>query len=107
LSKIARKLKELRMPRVSQFQPSTAVIMILLMGFSVFILGGGVYDIMEQPSNEIFFFPGMSGQFLNESLIFMLFLVMGMVGGFLAFRSTRYTYRPREAKMFLLIFRES
>jgi ABC-type uncharacterized transport system permease subunit len=33
----------------------------------------------------------------------MLFLVMGMVGGFLAFRSTRYTYRPREAKMFLLI----
>jgi predicted benzoate:H+ symporter BenE len=103
LSKIARKLKELRMPRVSQFQPSTAVIMILLMGFSVFILGGGVYDIMEQPSNEIFFFPGMSGQFLNESLIFMLFLVMGMVGGFLAFRSTRYTYRPREAKMFLLI----
>jgi hypothetical protein len=103
LSKIVRKLKELRIPRVSQFQPSTTVIMILLMGFSVFVLGGGVYDIMEQPSNEIFFFPGLSGQFLNESLIFMLFLVMGMIGGFLAFRSTRYTYRPREAKMFLLI----
>ena len=103
MSKIVRKIKELRIPRVSQYQPSTAVIMILLIGFSIFILGGGVYDIMERPSNEIFFFPGLSGQFLNESLIFMLFLIMGMIGGLLAFRSTRYTYRPREAKMFLLI----
>jgi hypothetical protein len=98
-----RKLKELRILRVTQFQPSTAVIMILLISFSVFVLGGGVYDIMEQPSYEIFFFPGMGGQSFNESIIFMLFLVMGMIGGLLAFRSTRYTYRPREAKMFLLI----
>jgi len=103
LSKIVRKIKELRIPRVSQYQPSAAIIVILLIGFSIFILGGGVYDIMERPSNEIFFFPGLGGQFLNESLIFMLFLVMGMIGGLLAFRSTRYTYRPREAKMFLLI----
>ena len=77
--------------------------MILLIGFSIFIFGGGVYDIMEQPSTEIFFFPGLGGQFFNESVIFMLFLAMGMAGGLLAFRSTRYTYRPREAKMFLLI----
>ncbi len=73
------------------------------MGFTVFILGGGVYDIMERPSQEILFYPGMSDQFLNESLIFMLILVMGMTGGLLAYRSTRLTYRPREAKMFLLI----
>ena len=103
MSKIVRKIKELRILRVSQYQPSAAIIVILLIGFSIFILGGGVYDIMERPSNEIFFFPGLGGQFLNESLIFMLFLVMGMIGGLLAFRSTRYTYRPREAKMFLLI----
>lgn len=91
------------MPRVRQYQPSTTVIIILLMGFSIFILGGGIYDIMQQPSHELFFYPGMSDQFLNESLIFMLFLVMGIIGGLLAYRSTRYTYRPREAKMFLLI----
>ena len=72
-------------------------------GALIGVLGGGVYDIMERPSNEIFFYPGLGGQFLNESLIFMLFLIMGMIGGLLAFRSTRYTYRPREAKMFLLI----
>ena len=103
MSKIVRKLKELRIPRVLQYQPSTAVIMILLMSFSLFVLGGGIYNIMQQPSHELFFYPGMSDQFLNESLIFMLFLVMGIIGGLLAFRSTRYTYRPREAKMFLLI----
>jgi ABC-type uncharacterized transport system permease subunit len=33
----------------------------------------------------------------------MFFLVIGIAGGLLAFRSTRYAYRPREARMFLLI----
>jgi hypothetical protein len=103
LSKVLRTLKEFRLSRVLQLQPSTAVLLVLLIGLSIFILGGGVYDIMERPSHELFFYPGMSDQFLNESLIFMLFLVMGMSGGILAFRSTRYTYRPREAKMVLLI----
>jgi ABC-type uncharacterized transport system permease subunit len=28
---------------------------------------------------------------------------MGIAGGYLAYRSTRYAYRPREARMFLLI----
>jgi hypothetical protein len=84
--------------------------MLLLIGLSIFILGGGIYDIMERPltvlptsSNPIVFYPGMSDQFLNESLIFMLFILMGISGGFLAFRSTRYAYRPRESQMFLLI----
>jgi len=103
LSKVLRKLKEFRLSRVPQLQPSTAVLLVLLIGFSIFILGGGIYDIMERPSHALFFYPGMSDQFLNESLIFMLFLVMGMIGGLLAYRSTRYTYRPREAKMVLLI----
>lgn len=103
MSKIVKKIKGLRLPALSQFQPSSAVIMILLIVFSIFVFGGGIYNIMEQPSNQIFFFPGLGGQFFNESLIFMLFLVMGLTGGLLAFRSARYTYRPREAKMFLLI----
>ncbi len=103
MSQILKKLKALRIPRISQLQPSTTLLLVVLMGFTVFILGGGVYDIMERPSQEILFYPGMSDQFLNESLIFMLILVMGMTGGLLAYRSTRLTYRPREAKMFLLI----
>ncbi len=103
MSQILKKLKALRITRIPQLQPSTTLLLIVLMGFTVFILGGGIYNIMVRPSHELFFYPGMSDQFLNESLIFMLLLVVGMTGGLLAYRSTRYTYRPREAKMFLLI----
>jgi len=110
MSKIKKRIQELRLPRVSQYKPSTVAIMLLLIGLSIFILGGGIYDIMERPltvlptsSNPIVFYPGMSDQFLNESLISMLFILMGISGGVLAFRSTRYAYRPRESQMFLLI----
>jgi hypothetical protein len=59
--------------------------------------------VLPTPSSPIFYFPGMTDQFLNESIIFMLFLLMGISGGFVAFRSTRYAYRPKEAKMFFII----
>lgn len=110
MSKILKKIREMRLPRFSLYKPSTSVIILLLTAASIFILGGGVYDIMEKPlailpspSNPIFYYPGMTDQFLNESLIFILFLIMGISGGFLAFRSARHAYRPREAKLFLFI----
>lgn len=109
LSKTTKKAKELRLPSF-KFTPSTTLIGILLIVVTLFILGGGVYDIMEQPisvlptpSNPIFYYSGMTDQTLNESLIFILFLIMGISGGYLTFRSTRHAYRPREAKMFLSI----
>ena len=109
-SGIAKKVREARLPRFPMYKPSTSLTIFLLIAVSIFILGGGVYDIMEKPltvlptpSNPIFYYPGMTDQLLNESLIFSLFLVMGIGGGFVAYRSTRYAYRPREAKMLLLI----
>ena len=69
-----------------------------------------MYDIMENPisvlptpSNPIFYYSGMTDQTLNESMIFILFLVIGVSGGYISFRSTRYAYRPGEARMLLAI----
>ena len=110
MSKIKEKIRGIRFPRFSGIRPSTSLIIVLLVAVVIFILGGGVYDIMERPlsvlptpTNPIYYYPGMGDQFLNESIIFMLFLIMGIAGGFLVFRSTRYACRPREARMFLLI----
>jgi len=104
-----KKIRELRFPSVS-FKPSNSLIAFFLVVVAIFILGGGVYDIMEKPisvlptpSNPIFYYPGMTDQTLNESLIFILFLIMGVSGGYLSFRSTRHAYRPREARMLLAI----
>ena len=109
LSKIAKKIRELRFPS-SSLKPSNSLIAFILVVVAIIILGGGVYDILEKPisvlptpSNPIFYYPGMSNQTLNESMIFILFLIIGVSGGYLSFRSTRHAYRPREAKMFLAI----
>lgn len=109
LPKIMKKIEGIRLPRVP-LKPFTSIITFILVSVSIFILGGGVYDVMEQPisilptpSQPIFYYPGMTDQTLTESINFMFFLIIGFFGGFLCFRSTRYAYRPREARMLLLI----
>jgi len=110
LSKISKRLNRLRNIRLTFSRPSLSLITLVLLTITVFILGGGVYDVLETPlavlptpGNPIFYYPGLTEQLLNESIIFILFLIMGIAGGYLAYRSTRYAYRPREARMFLLI----
>lgn len=104
-----RKIRELRFPSIS-FKLSPSLVAFLLIVVAIFTLGGGVYDLMERPifvfpspSNPIFYYPGMTDQTLNESMIFILFLIIGISGGYLSFRSTRHAYRPREARMLLAI----
>ena len=58
--------------------------------------------VLPTPGNPGFY-PDIAHQFLTESILFMFFLVIGISGGYISFKSTRYTYRPREAKMFLAI----
>jgi len=85
------------------------LITLLLVAFVIFVLGGGIYDMMENPpsilpssSNPIFYYQGMSEQTLNESAYFIIFLIMSLSGGYLILMSSRMRYRPREAKMLLL-----
>ena len=99
-------LQKLKMPST---RPSTTLITLLLVAFVIFVLGGGIYDIMENPpsilpssSNPIFYYQGMSEQTLNESAYFIIFLIMSVSGGYLILMSSRMGYRPREAKMLLL-----
>ena len=109
MSWIEKKIKELRLPSIS-FKPSNPLLILLLVAIAIFTLGGGVYDILQQPisvlptpSNPYFYYPGLSDQTLTESELFMVFLIIGVSGGLIAFRSTRHSYRPREAQMFLVI----
>ena len=109
MSKIIEKIKGLRFSAIS-FRPSPSLIAFLLIVVAIFILGGGVYDIMMHPPSVLptptspqFYYTGMSDQTLNESIIFVLLLTIGISGGYISFRSTRHAYRPREARMFLAV----
>ncbi len=98
--------------RILTAKPSLFVVGILVVGASLFLLGGGIYDVLIQPivaivasgGRIISFYPyGITEQLLLESVIIMVFYAMGFAGFLIAYRSTKYAYSPRQAYRFLLV----
>jgi len=92
-------------------KPSTMLLAAIAVSVSVFLLGGGIYDILEKPiiafvseGRIIPFYPqALNEQLLGESAASMVLYSLGIVGLILTYRSTKYTYNPREALTTLLI----
>ena len=98
--------------RLLTAKPSLFVVAILAVAVSLFLLGGGIYDILIQPivaivasgGRIISFYPyGITEQLLLESVIIMVFYAMGFTGFIIAYRSTKYASNPRQAYRFLLV----
>ena len=92
-------------------KPSVMVFAVAIIAASIFLLGGGVYDLLEKPFFAIFIqerfigvYPySLNEQLLAESIFVMLIYAIGAGGLLLTYQSTKYAYRPRQAFMFLLI----
>jgi len=98
--------------RILTAKPSLFVVGILAVATSIFLLGGGIYDVLIKPivaivasgGRIISFYPyGITEQLLLESVIIMVFYAMGFAGFLIAYRSTKYAYSPRQAYRFLLV----
>jgi len=98
--------------RILTAKPSLFVVGILAVATSIFLLGGGIYDILIKPivaivasgGRIISFYPyGITEQLLLESVIIMVFYAMGFAGFLIAYRSTKYASNPRQAYRFLLV----
>jgi len=91
-------------------KPSIFIIAAIITAFSLFLLAGGVYDILEQPLTAIpfgrsvlFFYPyTLQAQAIIESVGVMIAYAMGVAGILLMYQSTQYAYKPRQAFMMLL-----
>lgn len=87
------------------------IIFAAIVGFSVFILAGGIYDLLEKPlallprgGGWTFIYRGnVHMQTLNESIVVAIVYVLGLSGLYVVFRSTKYAYRPRQAYILLII----
>ena len=93
-------------------KPSIFVISIIAVATSIFLLGGGVYDLLEKPlvaviqtgGKIIVYYPyTINEQFLMESMVVMVGYAIGVVGFLLTYQSTKYAYRPRQAYILLLV----
>ncbi|MGQ9459995.1 MAG: hypothetical protein ACUVRA_02020 [Candidatus Bathyarchaeaceae archaeon] len=93
-------------------KPSIFVIAVIVVAACIFLLGGGVYDILEKPlvavvatgGSIIVYYPySLNEQFLMESIVVMVGYVIGVAGFLLTYQSTKYAYRPRQAYIMLLV----
>ena len=93
-------------------KPSLFVTAVLAVAASLFLLGGGIYDLMEKPllaivatgGRIITYYPyALNEQFLMESIIVMVVYAIGFVGFLMMYQSTKYAYRSRQAYRLLLV----
>ena len=97
--------------KITTAKPSVFLMAAIVAGASIFLLGGGIYDILEQPllgipmgRKILFFYPGtLSEQTILDSMFAMISYLFGVVGILLMYQSTKYAYRPRQAFMLLLV----
>ncbi len=97
--------------KITTAKPSLFLVAAIVTGASLFLLGGGIYDILEQPllgipigQRVLFFYPGTLGeQTVLDSMFAMTSYFFGAMGILLMYQSTKYAYRPRQAFMILLI----
>lgn len=109
---IYRKIRFFYAPRLSILKPPLFIFIIALVTVTVFLLGGGVFDVVEKNVPTIvpglgqqwtFVIRSLSGQTLTESVFSMIFYAIGIAGFYLVFRSTRYAYRRRQAWILLSV----
>ncbi|MGA2783314.1 MAG: hypothetical protein ABSF09_01260 [Candidatus Bathyarchaeia archaeon] len=92
-------------------KPSTTLSIVIVLAFVIFVMAGGIYDILEHPISLLPTATGYSvlirgtlgQQTLNESLIAGFLYMLGLGGLYMLLRSTRFAYRPRNAYLLLII----
>jgi len=95
--------------RLSTTQPSTMLLAVLAIGATVFLFGGGLYDIIMRPlpavyygGRFIFLYPQLSEQFITDSVIAFILYSLGIIGLVTIYQSTKYHFKPRQAYMMLI-----
>jgi len=92
-------------------KPSIFIVASIIVGASIFLLGGGIFDILQQPllgipigRRVLYFYPGtVHDQAVLESFMVMISYFIGVFGILLMYQSTKYAYKPRQAFILLLV----
>lgn len=95
--------------KISDIKPSTAIITIILLVYSVFLFGGGVFTVVTPifppytGSGFLFIYPELTSQIISETVIAPVLFGMGFGGIYFLYQSTKYAYKPRQAYMTAVI----
>jgi hypothetical protein len=96
--------------RISTIKLSTLIISLIALAFTIFLLGGGLYDVITAPlpaatyqGRILLVYPDLSQQFIADSIVAMTIYAVGVAGVLVMYQSTRYAYKPRQAYLMLMI----
>ena len=92
--------------RLASYHPPRSIIALIIAGVSIFLIGGGVYDLFMNP---VFMLPfgvsrkiyGIHAQTVIESIGVMMLYTLGFIGLILIYYSTRYLHNERYAFILL------
>lgn len=96
--------------KLSAAKPSALIIALVVLAFSIFILGGGIYDLLggavpyiAVSRRILIFYPLVHEQTILESVFVMFSYIFGVAGFLLAYQATKYRYKPRQASITLFV----
>lgn len=106
------RLGAFRIPSERAVRPSQTIATVSVIAFSIFILAGGIFDMLEKPlallpkgrSGWTFLYPGnLHFQTSLESILAGFLYLIGLTGLYMLLRSTRLAYKPRNAYTSLIL----
>jgi len=96
--------------KISTAKPSTLILSIIAISVTIFLFGGGLYNIIIRPypavyygGRFLFLYPHLSEQFITDSIVATILYTLGIVGLITIYQSTKYAYKPRQAYMMFLV----
>jgi uncharacterized membrane protein len=112
-SNLSYKFRALHLLRIKPIKPSMTAAVLAMTAFAIFILAGGIFDVLMNPlallpkpggGGWTFIYPGgVHMQTVNESLVSAFIYALGTLGLYILLRSTRSAYKPRQAYLLLII----
>jgi hypothetical protein len=98
--------------KVTTNAPTLSIVTIVGMIYAIFMFGGGLYTLIEQPipsyynsatGTFYFLYPSLSYQFVSDTIISATLYLMGFVGLLAIYQSAKNATKPRQAYMLLVI----
>ena len=96
--------------KLSTNAPSTFIVTVTVLAYAIFLFGGGLYTLINQPvasyytesGGFMFLYPDISSQFGADTVVASMLYAMGFIGMLFMYQSAKNASKPRQAYMLMV-----